>query len=637
MNLSALSIKQKLTLSLLVAVISSTLMVGLIGQLSSRNMVSERLQDVELPNILWQIRNQIDKEISLLQNATQQLAQDEFILDWYKAGYPVEQEAKLIRYLNHLQKQYDLTNVSVADRQTARYWNQDGFLRVLQNDKYDGWFFAFRDSGQSSMKSLYTEDGMTKLFVNYQQTNGRMLAGFGRSVNQMVEMLNSFKIAETGFVYLADHEGKIQIHKNRKLLNTDISGLYGSNVSNSLLGKRAFTLNKTEIDGESTYIASSYIESADWYVVAQVPESEVFAELNDNLTQMLLWILVVAVGFTVMAFWSANRVTKPITQLANVFAELGKAEANLDIRLEEQQAEELVALQKGFNAFVSKIQKTVEEVANTSNGLRSEADRVAESAQLFLARGKLQSAHTEEVVVAISQMGESVNEVAGNAHAAADTANELELVSTQGQDVSLKAKFSIGQLSGHVDLVANVVDKLAQHTVAIGGVLEVIRGVSEQTNLLALNAAIEAARAGEMGRGFAVVADEVRALAKRTAESTEEIQRTIDELQKEANKAVALMGESKDQAQQGVDSMAAAEEALVSITRGISQLRGINNQVATATEEQAQVAQNISQNLRRIQRETEESVAASNEVAKASDILQRLSGQLDAQVASYRS
>ena len=636
MNLSALSIKQKLTLALLVAVISSTLLVGLIGQLTSRNMVSERLQNVELPNMLWQIRNQIDKEISILQNATRQLAMDEFILDWMERGYPETEEPKLIRYLNHLKEQYDLTNVSVADRYTAQYWNQDGFLRVLQNDELDGWFFAFKDSGQAEMKSLYVEHGITKLFVNYQQVNGRMLAGVGQTVNQMVQTLNSFKIAETGFVFLTDSKGIVQIHKNSKLLNKDVAKLYGGEISNPLLSKKAFSLTNSEVDGESMYIASSYIESADWYVVAQVPKSEIFAELNDSLAQMLLWIIVVAAGFTVLAFWAARKVTRPITQLARVFSELGKGEANMDIRLEEQQAEELVALQEGFNAFVGKIRKTVEEVAYTSTSLHSEADQVAESAKLFLARGQQQSAHTEEVVTAISQMGTSVNEVAGNANAAAETANQLEIASSKGRDVSVKAKVSIDQLSSHVEMVSGVVDKLAEHTLAIGGVLEVIRGVSDQTNLLALNAAIEAARAGEMGRGFAVVADEVRSLAQRTAESTDEIQSTINELQKEATKAVSLMGDSRQQALQGVDSMSEAESALVNIAQGVSQLKGINHQVATATEEQAQVALNISQNLHQIQKETEDSVAASNDVAKASDMLQKLSGQLDRLVESYR-
>ena len=639
MKFTGLSIKQKLTASLFLAVLSSTILVGFIGQWSARSLVSERLLEIELPNILWQIRNQIDGDISQLQSATEQLASSAFVRDWivYGDASVADGEQRIIRNLRQLKQQYDLSNVSVADRNAARYWNHNGFLRKLRRDDADGWFYAFRDSGAASLKSLYTENGTTTLFINYQQVDGRVLAGVGRSVNQMVSELNNFKIADTGFVFLTDAEGAIQIHKEKRLLQQNISRLYDSKVGRALLNKSAFQLEEIELDGVPMYVASSYIESADWYVIAQVPVQEIFAELDDSLTQMLFWVLLVSGGFALIAAWLARQLAQPIIQLADVFAELGKAEANLDVRLEQQESPELKLLQQGFNAFVEKIQATVERVADTSTGLRQEAEEVANSAKLFLERGKQQSEHTEEVVSAISEMGSSVNEVASNANAAADTANELESASVKGKDVSNHAKQSIQQLSEHVTKVGTVVDSLAKHTVSIGSVLEVIRGVSEQTNLLALNAAIEAARAGDMGRGFAVVADEVRSLAKRTADSTDEIQSTIDQLRKEASKAVDLMSNSREQADKGVLSVIEAESALVSITQGISQLRDINSQVATATEEQAQVALTISENLRQIQTEIQDSVNASGKVAQASETLQELSEQLDLLVDSYRS
>lgn len=636
MNLSLLSIRRKLALAILIGVLSSNIMIGMISQFSSKNMVSNRLVQVELPNILWQIRNQVDKEISILQNATEQLSSNALVSRWIKAGAPKEGEAELIQTLNQVKKQYGLTNSSIADRQTAKYWNQDGFLRVLQNDEFDGWFFAFRDSGNAVNKSLYTEDGVSKLFINYQQLDGRVLAGVGRSMDQMVSMLNGFKIAETGFVFITDAAGKVQLHKDSSKIGKSLSQLYGSDIGRDLLGNTSFSLQEIEVNGDSHYLASSYIASADWYVVAKVPASEIFAELNANSLTMIFWTILLAIVFTLAALWLAGRLADPITHLANVFTNLGKAEANLDVRLEKQNSLELQSLQEGFNAFVGKIQATVERVSSTSAVLRNDAGEVANSAKMFLQHGQQQSQHTELVVTAINQMGSTVTEVASNASQAAETANELELSSSQGKDVSIKAKHSIEQLSGHVDQVGVVVDKLAQHTQAIGGVLEVIRGVSDQTNLLALNAAIEAARAGEMGRGFAVVADEVRSLAQRTAESTDEIQTTITELQKETQTAVTLMIESKSHAAKGVEAVVEAESALVSITDGIGHLKDINNQVASATEEQAVVAKDISDNLEQIREETLDNLRASDDVAKASVSLQELSEQLDTLVAAYR-
>lgn len=212
MNFTDLSIKRKLTIWLFTAVFCSTVFVGAVGQWSARSLISERLKEVELPNILWQIRNQIDGDISQLQNATQQLASNVFIRNWLISGDDGAEngEQKVIQNLQQLQHQYDLSHVSVADRSDARYWNQNGFLRKLRRDQHDGWFYTFRDSGQSTSKSLYTENGVTTIFLNYQQLNGRVLAGVGRPLDQMISKLNSFAIFDSGFVFIANAQGQIQ-------------------------------------------------------------------------------------------------------------------------------------------------------------------------------------------------------------------------------------------------------------------------------------------------------------------------------------------------------------------------------------------------------------------------------------------
>lgn len=581
MNFSSLSIKQTFALALLIAVLLSTAIVGWIGQWTARHLVSERLETVELPNLLIRIRNEVDKEISLLQSATQQLATDDLILDWMTTGRDPEKEVLVVRYLNRLKNQYDLTNVSVADRQTAHYWNQDGFLRVLQNDKLDGWFFAFRDSGQSVSKSLYTEGETTKLFINFQNTGGRMLAGVGRSVDQMVDMLNSFKIADSGYVFLTDAAGTVKIHRNSQLLNkADMNSLFGSEAGSKLTRGSQFTMTETVIDGQKMFVASSYISSADWYIVAQVPVDEVFAELNSARNKMIFWILLVAAGFTVAGLMLAAQITKPICQLASVFSELGQADSNFEFRLAEQKSQELKDLQAGFNAFVAKIQRTVELVAQNSEELKVEADGVAQSAKATLSRGTQQAEHTGQLVTAINQMGQTVDEVAKNANQAADTANELEDSSVQGKEVSRQAKQAIESLSEQVGSVADVINELANHTNAIGTVLEVIRGVSEQTNLLALNAAIEAARAGEQGRGFAVVADEVRHLAARCTDTAE--------------RTAALISSSVEKTAHGSQVATETATALQGIVTNIDQTADLAVEIAKACKEQASGAEKIS-------------------------------------------
>lgn len=211
--------------------------------------------------------------------------------------------------------------------------------------------------------------------------------------------------------------------------------------------------------------------------------------------------------------------------------DIGEGEGDLRQRLPVEGEDELAQLAKGFNSFISKIQASMIEVAETSKQLGCSAIDVSHQAQRTLEDSQLQKDQTIMVVAAINEMGATVNEIASNAAQAADTAKAADTDSTNGQVVVTRARETISQLSNDVEQVGEVIESLASHTQSIESILDVIRAVSEQTNLLALNAAIEAARAGEAGRGFAVVADEVRNLASRTATSTNEVQVMIDKLQ----------------------------------------------------------------------------------------------------------
>ncbi|OAN16593.1 chemotaxis protein [Photobacterium jeanii] len=639
MKLNQFTIKQKLSLAMVLAVLASTILVGIISQNQARDVIENRLLKSELPATLKQIGNKIDKEISVMQAAAQQLATNRFITDYFEGEKTPEQEARLVQVLNDAKAQYDLFDSSVADRKTNRYWNQDGFLRQLSpTNNIDSWFFDYVKSGKTSMLNVFQEaNGDIKLFINYQQLNGRGMSGLSKSIDEMGRFINQFQLEQTGFVYLTDASGHIRIHKDAsKMGKASLTDIYGGNAARTLLNKAEFSVTEANINGQDTLVAASYISSMGWYVVAEIPKEEAFAGLNQAQYQIMVWTLGIAVLFIFVAIALASSVTRPIENLAAVFKDLGEGEGDLRHRIDVEGKDEIAQLSEGFNSFISKIHNSVREVAETGNSLRGAAEAVASQAQLTLDNSHSQRDRTIQVVTAINEMGATVNEIAGNAAQAADAAHNAESETQNGQDVVGQARNSINQLSNDVTQVSEVIESLANNTQAIGSILDTIRGISEQTNLLALNAAIEAARAGEQGRGFAVVADEVRSLASRTSDSTDEIQNMINRLQEEASNAVSAMQQSRQLTSDGVSAADEASGALVSIAERITLISDMNTQVATATEEQSTVVNDINCNIEEINETTQRTADTAAQLADSSQELRALSQRLDSMVGTFK-
>ncbi|MGP0172788.1 methyl-accepting chemotaxis protein [Pseudomonas sp. NCHU5208] len=264
------------------------------------------------------------------------------------------------------------------------------------------------------------------------------------------------------------------------------------------------------------------------------------------------------------------------------------------------------------------------------------AREVAERARLTQSNCASQSDRTVQVATAINELGSTVNEIARNAENAADVAREATQHASEGGAVVSQAQQQVDALNGELEQAAKVIGALAAQTEAISTTLNTIRSISEQTNLLALNAAIEAARAGEQGRGFAVVADEVRTLASRSGASTEEIQQVIDRLQNESRSAVEAMAKGQRQSALVVEYASKASAALEQINSHIGQISDQNIQVATATEEQSSVVEDINRNIVDINELTVGTTHIADQLNQASSDLQALSTQLDSLVARFR-
>ncbi|MCQ2035057.1 methyl-accepting chemotaxis protein [Pseudomonas kunmingensis] len=363
---------------------------------------------------------------------------------------------------------------------------------------------------------------------------------------------------------------------------------------------------------------------------ARLSDETASSAFNGVVVAMLL----AAVLTVALALLLTRSIVRPLNEAVSV-AEI-VASGDLTHCIQVIGRDEPARLLTALRSMQASLRETIQRIADSSSQLASAAEElnvVTEDST----RGLHQQNHEiEQAATAVNEMTTAVDEVARNAVATSEASRESDQTAQHGRQQVIRTVDSIGLLAEDVTMTAAEVERLAGQVRDISKVLEVIRSIAEQTNLLALNAAIEAARAGDAGRGFAVVADEVRALAHRTQQSTEEIEQMIADVHQGTDKAVHAMQSSNERARTTLEMARAAGEALDGITSAISQISERNLVIASASEEQAQVAREVDRNLVNIRDLSLQSSAGANQTSAASQELARLAIDLNGLVARFQ-
>lgn len=364
-------------------------------------------------------------------------------------------------------------------------------------------------------------------------------------------------------------------------------------------------------------------------------------EASNSSAQKALTLGVTVTGITVAILlllgWSTTvSIGTALGNLLNSLRDIASGDGDLTKRITKTSNDELGDVVDWFNQFVDKLHQSISDVVTSTQPLMNLSNDLGNLTTETLKISSKQNTATEEVSLVVEDLVASVQNVSLNASSASEAANEADKAAKDGREIVEKTVASINGLAEEVERAGEVIRKLEADTENVGTILDVIKGIAEQTNLLALNAAIEAARAGEQGRGFAVVADEVRTLASRTQDSTQEIQKVIEELQTAARSAVEVMGQSKQRAQTSVDQAAQTGESLAAITERVESISQMNMQIASAAEEQERAAHSIKDNVIGIKETSEITMQSIQKVEVASSSLVDISSNLQRVTGEFK-
>ena len=370
-------------------------------------------------------------------------------------------------------------------------------------------------------------------------------------------------------------------------------------------------------------------------------EFNMTVEASNTAAEKALKLGVMVTGITVAILillgWStASSIGIALSSLLKSLKDIASGDGDLTKRLEKKSNDELGDVVDSFNEFVDKLHHSISDVVGSIQPLTSLSSDLGTLTSDTLTITGNQNRATEEVSLVVEEMVSSVQAVSSHASSASEAANDADKAAKDGREIVNKTVESINGLAREVERAGEVIRKLESDTENVGTILDVIKGIAEQTNLLALNAAIEAARAGEQGRGFAVVADEVRTLASRTQDSTQEIQKVIEELQTAARSAVEVMGQSKQRAQTSVEQAAQTGESLAAITERVEAINQMNMQIVTAAEEQERAAYSIKENVIGIKDTSESAMQSIQKVEVASASLVDISSNLQAITGEFK-
>ena len=642
---SGLGIRTRILSGVAILMVIAISCITLILEQISHTQAQQRVERYELPSSVDRIANQLTAQLIQHLTEAQALASNSFVIDWLAQGMPEAQWPEMERYFQGLQRRIG-GNVFIAPRQTNTLLNFSGGPTAQKalngSDPKDEWFYGFlkRSKPYELNLDISDFDKRASLYINTAVTrDGKTLAVAGTSIDMsaLSKLISSYRIGKSGQVYLADMDGKIEIHPEQEQEGAAHHQQSFLDTVKRLTpnARDQVAVQALTLEGQTYLIAVRYIPPLNRLLIGEING----AELEEGLLASRKLIIMVSLAIGVLAMlasaWLAHSISRPIRQAADGMHHI-TADRDLATRLDFSDESELGLMAQSFNRLIQSLNQSFSRFQQSGSALSAQSSQSLHQAQALAGEAYQQAQSIQELTNVVTTIGSNAEQIASRSEGVNEVTRRIadHMLSIE-QDVTQSA-VQLDSLRSSIGSSSTLLEEVVKDSNNITQIMNLIRDVSNQTNLLALNAAIEAARAGEMGRGFAVVADEVRQLAVRTQTATKDVQDLILRLQEGTRQASSSMADSRTLSEEGYNRMNQAREVLVDATSQINQtaleINGISalaqsqnqqmGQARTALDELAMVAEH--------QREhAEESNVASRELFE-------LAKAIDEQIRQYR-
>ncbi|MDR2297442.1 MAG: methyl-accepting chemotaxis protein [Comamonas sp.] len=614
-----LSIRTKLMSSMLACLLLFVAISTVLGFVLTGASLRERVVGQELPAVVGEIRNDILRQIGTPLAMAKSVAGNSFVLDWEAAGEPEDGNAAWVKYAQAVKQQAKASSVFWVSGSTGQYFGDQGPLRKLApKGEGDKWFYDLLASDKSQVLEIDKDvsSNVYMLFINvrFDAGQGRQgIAGLGLSVDELAQAVRSYKVGESGSVYLVRGNGSILVHRDPALVDgkhwlKDRPG-FSADLSAALLKRERFAHAMYEAPSGRQIIASSYVPELDLYVIAELPEAQVLGGVRRTIALTSAVAGLVGGGIGLLVIWLVSRaIAAPVGRAARMLEEIADGHGDLSRRMPVESNDEVGALASAFNRFVSSLERMVGAVRHAADSISVASSEVAQGNQDLSQRTEQAASALQQTAASLSVLTDSVQSNTEATRSAGDLAQSARGVAERGGTAFQQVVVTMEGINHASRKIADIIG--------------VIDGIAFQTNILALNAAVEAARAGEQGRGFAVVAAEVRSLAQRSAEAAKEVRQLITD-------SVTQVGSGSQQVEHAGATMQELLDAVAKVTQ-------IIEEISDASQTQGRGIAEINQSVAGLDDATQQNSALVEQSAAAAASLREQAARLMGEVSAFK-